>query len=89
MSALGIILKFVEEGVVGGEYFGRSRFHIIEASLEIERLASSSKLNTHPAFIEYLFALGRRTADGWFAAHGAKIGRESTLDLHALLPVGI
>jgi hypothetical protein len=55
----------------------------------LDLLRSSSKLNTYPAFIEYLFALGRRTADRCFAAHAVKIGRESTLDLHALLPIGI
>jgi NTE family protein len=88
MSALSIILKLVDEGILSGELYGRSRFHIIEASLEMEKLASSSKLNTYPAFIEYLFVLGRGAADRWLAENGTKIGRESTLDFRQLLPIG-
>jgi NTE family protein len=88
MSALGVLLRLVEHGQLDRERFERVRFHIIEASVEMERLASSSKLNTYPAFIAYLFELGRKAAEDWFASRGDKLGRESTLDLKALLPVG-
>jgi hypothetical protein len=44
MSALSIILKLVEEGVLSGELYGRSRFHIIEASLEIDLVVLSPTL---------------------------------------------
>jgi len=88
LSAIGVILKFVEEGLLDRERFGRILFHVIEASSELEKIASSTKLDNSPAFLEFLFNLGRDTADSWLALHGEEIGRRSTIDLQKLLPVG-
>jgi hypothetical protein len=38
--------------------------------------------------LEYLFDLGRQTADAWLTRHGTDIGVRSTFDLQKLLPVG-
>ena len=54
----------------------------------MEKFPSSSKANNYPAMLEYLFDLGRKTADDWFARHGTDIGIGSTFDLQKLLPVG-
>jgi NTE family protein len=86
LSALAVILKFVDEGLLDRERFGRIFFHGIEASDTMEKMATSSKLNNAPALLEYLFDLGRKTADAWWAEHGAAIGRNSTVDLQKLLP---
>jgi len=83
---LAVILRFVEEGLLDRERFGRVLFHGIEASSIMETLAMSSKLNNSPALLEYLFDLGRKTADAWWAEHGAAIGQRSTADLQKLLP---
>ena len=88
LSALGVILKFVDEGLLDRERFGRILFHSIEASSVMEKFPGSSKINNYPALLQYLFDLGRKTADDWFAHHGAAIGQRSTIDLQALLPVG-
>ena len=66
----------------------RTFFHCIEAPPELEKLASSSKMNHDPAFLEYLFDMGRRTADAWLAENSAAIGQRSTFDLKAILPPG-
>jgi len=87
LAAFGLILKFVDEGLLDRERFGRINFHAIEASHELEKLDSSSKLNNYPAFLEFLFDNGRQTADAWFAQHRAAIGKSSTIDLKKLLPV--
>jgi len=89
LSAIAILLKLVDEGHLDRERFGRFRFHAIEASVEMEKLASSSKLNNHMAFLEHLFALGRQTADQWLTLNGASLGRSSTIDLQKLLPVDV
>jgi NTE family protein len=89
LSALGFILALVEQGVLDRERFGRIFFHAIEASEELEKIPPSTKLNNAPAFLEYLFNLGRTTADAWIAERGADIGRKSTIDLTKLLPVGL
>jgi len=89
LSAIGIILRLMDQGLLDRERFGRIHFHAIEASGELEKLASSSKLNNYRAFLEFLFDTGRATADAWMARHGASIGERSTIDLRKLLPVDI
>ncbi len=89
LSVLGVLLRFVDAGLLPRERFGRFNFHAIQASKELEKLASSSKLNNYPAFLEYLFENGRHAAAAWLASHRAAIGKQSTIDLRKLLPVGL
>ena len=86
LGAIAVILKFVDEGLLDRERFGRILFHGIEASAIMEAMAGSSKLNNSPALLEYLFELGRKTADAWWVEHEAAIGQRSTVDLQKLLP---
>lgn len=86
LSAIGAILALVKEGELDEERFGRILFHAIEASDSLEKIPHSTKLNNAPAFLEYLFELGRSTADGWIAEHSADVGRQSSIDLTKLLP---
>ena len=85
LTALGAILQLVEEGELDRERFGRFFFHAIEASEYLEKIPPSTKLNNAQAFLDYLFALGRTTADQWLARRGADLGRRSTIDLTKLL----
>ena len=87
LSALGFLSKLVDEGHLDRGRFGRFLFHTIEASSLMEKFPSSSKANNYPAMLEYLFDLGRQTADDWFVRRGSDIGRRSTFDLQKLLPV--
>lgn len=86
LTALAMLLKLMDEGHLSGEHLRQFRFHAIAASAEMERLPPSSKLNNNMAFLEYLFALGRNTANRWLEAHGAAIGEHTTIDLEKLLP---
>ena len=86
LSALGVIMRFVEDGIVDRERFGRILFHCIQASDQLEKIPHSTKLNNAENFLTFLFDLGRRTADQWLAEHGEDIGRRATLDLTTLLP---
>src|SRR5262249_38958892 len=36
-----------------------------------------TKANNYPALLDYLFNLGRETADAWFARHETDIGQKS------------
>jgi len=87
LSALGAILALVEEGELDRKRFGRIFFHAIEASEHLEKIPPSTKLNNAMAFLDYLFGLGRASADHWIAACGADLGHKSTIDLTKLLPV--
>jgi len=86
LSALALGLRFVEEGLLDRERFGRFFVHAIDASSLLEKFSVTSKLNNYPALLEYLFDLGRQTADTRFASHGAAIGVRSTVDLQRILP---
>jgi len=86
LSALAVVLRFVDEGLLDREQFGRIFFHAIEASGTMEKFTPSSKLNNYPALLQYLFELGRKAADDWFIHNDAAIGVRSTVDLQLLLP---
>jgi NTE family protein len=86
LSAIAAVLELVEEGELNRERFGRLFFHAIEASDQLEKIPHSTKLNNAPAFLTYLFELGRTTADKWIERRGADVGQRSTIDLTKLLP---
>ena len=88
MAAVGMLLTFVEHGLLERERFGRFRFHAV-LSNDLEKIPASSKLNNYPAFLEHLFQGGRRTAEGWLAEHGAALGKRSTVNLQNLLQANV
>jgi NTE family protein len=85
LGALAAMLRVVDQGLVDRARFGRIRFHKIEANSIMERFPMSSKRNNYPPLLEYLFALGRETADAWMVEHRADLGRRSTMDFKQLL----
>ena len=87
LSAIGVILSLVEEGLLDRKRFGRIFFHAIEASEHLEKIPPSTKMNNAPAFLDYLFNLGRATAEQWLDMRGADVGQRSTIDPTRLLPV--
>ena len=86
LGAIAVVLRFVDEA---RSPFGRARFHIIEAGPIMERFPLSSKLNNYPPLLEYLFNLGRQTADAWIAENADALGKRSTMDVQQLLPGSI
>jgi NTE family protein len=81
LTALAAFLVLIEEGQLDRDRFGRFNYHCIEASSHLEKIPPSTKLNNSAAFLQFLFELGRETAEGWLARHGADIGQRSTIDL--------
>ena len=64
------------------------RIHRI-ASDQMVELGYSSKLNAEWDFLTMLRNAGRQAADEFLAAHGREIGVRSTLDIDALLGLGL
>lgn len=62
----------------------RVNFHLIEAEELMTRLSTSSKLNVHSAFLNFLRDQGRSRATLWLERHRTSIGRRSSVDLTAL-----
>lgn len=87
LSALAVIQRLAEEGWLDRDRFRRIRLHSIDAGQALEAIPGSTQLNYTRSFLEYLFDIGRTTADQWLAVHGGALGGQSTLDLQALLPV--
>jgi NTE family protein len=65
-------------------HWSRMRVHLVRSSM-LDDLGASSKLNAEWAFLTMLRDEGRRAADTFLAAHGADLGRRSTLDIDRLL----
>jgi len=86
LATIAIVQRFVDDAL---SPFGHDRFHIVEASPIMERFPRSSKLNNYPPLLEYLFNLGRQTADAWMAQNGDAVGQRSTMDVQQLLPGSI
>ena len=63
----------------------QSRFHLIDAHASMGEFAAETKLAPHMSFLVRLYELGVEQAQTWLALHGDKIGKQSSLDLSALL----
>jgi len=85
LAACGMLLKYMEEGLLPRERFGRFRLHAIEASALLEELPLSSKRNNYAPFVKYLFDNGREAANDWLLTHADAIGERSTFDLSYFL----
>jgi NTE family protein len=57
--------------------------HSIADPASLAPLGSVSKFNIEPAFLEYLFALGREAATSWLAKTFEAVGVESSIDIRA------
>ena len=63
----------------------RLNFHCIEAGQHFEKMPFSTKRNNSQAFLEFLFDLGRTTAEEWPDRNREAIAQRSTLDLTKLV----
>lgn len=84
MRAVAFVENLLEnnhlKGAVANEY-KKMHIHRIHAEEDMRGLGVSSKMNAESDFIEYLFRLGRLTADKWLKTSKADIGHRSTVDL--------
>jgi NTE family protein len=88
VSYLGLLLKLKDRGFLDDQFtqrIDRLNFHCIEASQHFEKMPISTKRNNSPAFLKFLFDLGRKTAEEWLDGYREAIGQHSTLDLTKLV----
>lgn len=81
MRAIGFVSRLVEQGRLSGDQYKNLRLHMVADDDGLAPLQGSSKLNTDPAFLQALHALGHAAADRWLSRNRADIGVRSTLDL--------
>lgn len=61
-----------------------TNFHLVEASDEMSKLSSDTKLAAHGPFLEQLCELGRERARAWLRRKGRLVGSKSSLELAGL-----
>jgi NTE family protein len=78
------VQRLLREQRVDPRRYRRVRMHMIEAEARLRTYGASSKLNTSPAFIGELFALGRATGREWLEMKFACIGHASSVHIAKL-----
>ncbi|NHK28964.1 patatin-like phospholipase family protein [Parvularcula flava] len=86
MRAVAFVQRLLNEDMLKDEYrdrYSNILFHSIRADKVLRDLSIASKYNTNWHFFEDLKMRGRETAKLWLNQSYDRIGRESTVDLHA------
>jgi NTE family protein len=85
LRSIEFVQRLLDQKAISPEKYRRLRMHRIDADAALADLQSSSKINAERRFIEELFRRGQKAGESWLSAHGAKVGREASLDLAALV----
>ncbi len=85
LRAIEFVGRMLDEGSLDPKRYKKIRIHLIEAHKGCKDLNASSKLNAEWDFLVHLHDMGRKAANDWLDNHFQDIGKQSTLDLHALL----
>jgi NTE family protein len=84
LRMIALLRQVSDAGNSEGARWAGMRIHRI-ASAMMTDLGYSSKLNAEWPFLTMLRDEGRKRADAFIEAHGAELGRRSTLDLDAFI----
>jgi NTE family protein len=82
--AIDFVSRLLDEGKLDPETYKQVLVHRISAEEHINPLGASSKMNAEWDFLQYLFDVGWRAADGWLAVNFEHLGKRSTLDIRAM-----
>jgi NTE family protein len=83
MRAIDFVTKIIDSGAADALKLKRMNIHAISADDIMVDLGVASKLNADWSFLTDLRDAGRDRADRWLAVNGHRIGKESTVDIHA------
>ncbi len=84
LRMIAVLRQVADPGNGEGARWARMRTHRILTDM-LADLGASSNLNAEWAFVSMLKEQGRKSADGFLAAHGNDVGVRSTADLDVLL----
>ncbi len=81
LRAINLITNLIDAGHISKEAnMKRLDVHIVQNDQIFQPLGFSSKLNSTPEFLHYLFDEGRKCMDKWIYKNWDKVGVESTAD---------
>jgi NTE family protein len=84
LRMIALLHEVADPGTGEGARWAGMRTHRIMSDT-LADFGASSKLNAEWEFVSLLKQEGRKSADGFLAAHGEEIGKRSTADFDALL----
>jgi len=87
LATIAFIDDLLEAGMVDASRYKPLLIHKIEAHATLSTFGASSKMNNDPTFLHYLHEIGRKAADAWLKDNLDSIGKRSTIDLSALIPL--
>ncbi len=82
MRAIGFVSHLINDGKVKAGEMKQMLIHSIRSDEFMSELGVSSKMNSDWEFLTYLRDAGRETAAQWLEESFARIGSESTVDIH-------
>jgi NTE family protein len=85
LRAIEFVQRLVDSGAQLPGKYQRLLMHRIDADEALGDLKPSSKLNAERAFLENLFARGRKAGLAWIAAHYDDLGNRDTINLRSLV----
>jgi NTE family protein len=83
MRAIDFVTRIIDSGAAKDLKLKRMNIHAISADDIMIGLGVASKLNADWSFLTDLRDAGRERAGRWLADNGGRIGKESTVDIHA------
>jgi NTE family protein len=84
LRAVDFVRRMLAAGHLDPDEYREMFIHIIDGQHALADLGASSKFNPEQAFLDHLFALGRKAAGDWMAAHYESLGKESSADIRGL-----
>lgn len=78
LRALGFLWELIKHEDIKRDAYQHGCLHRIHAEEEMARLSVSSKMNAEKEFLDFLFGLGRASAEEWIGAHYHDLGSKST-----------
>jgi NTE family protein len=84
LRMIALLRQVADVGTGEGALWAGMRIHLI-SSETLDKLGASSKFNAEWDFLSMLRDEGRRSAESFLTAHGASIGKHSTVNLDVLL----
>jgi NTE family protein len=85
LRAIEFVARLLDEGCLDAKRYKKMLIHIIADEAGFKDLNTSSKLNAEWDFLLHLRELGRQAASKWLDANYESLGRNSTVDIRALL----
>jgi NTE family protein len=85
MRAINFVTDLIDGDALKKESVKKMHIHSISAEAVMSKLSVASKLNADWGFLCELRDTGRMAAESWLESNFARLGRESTADIHNYL----